>query len=94
MGDMAEYYQDLEWESQFGDEQYDLHYNGIHYKNLLILYFQGNLFWETKKSEKIRIQDMDKKHLLNTIKFLNKTDRTCMIEIRNILLIEKYNRKI
>ena len=82
-------------EAELRWEHHDTHYNNIHYKSLLKEYLKGKLLWCKKDGNHILIQDIDDDHLLNSIHWIDKnhSDRTCMVEIKNILLIEKYNRK-
>jgi len=97
MGEMADYYADLAIEAEYHWEYKDTHYNGIHYKSLLMNYLKGELLWCTKDGNHILIQDMEDSHLLNSIRWIEKMDMqrpTCMHEMRNILLIEKHNRKL
>lgn len=96
MGDMAD---DLMFRGLVEDlklEHYDLHYSGIHYKSLLKEYLKGTLFWGKKDGNHILIQNMSDSHLLNSINWIGKNhpNRTCMIELKDILLIEKQKRSL
>jgi uncharacterized protein YlbG (UPF0298 family) len=72
----------------------DTHYGDIHYKSLLMNYLKGDLLWCKKDGSHILIQDMEDSHLINSISWIEKNnlDRTCMVEMREILLIEKQKR--
>lgn len=85
------YYKELaHWEYD------DTYYNDIHYSDFLKKYLQGKLKWCKKDGTKIPIQKMDDSHLLNSIKWIDNhhSKSTCMLELKEILLIEKYNRKL
>jgi hypothetical protein len=94
MGEMADYYADLAIEAEYHWEYKDTHYGDIHYKNLLREYLKGMLYWRKKDGNHILIQDMEDSHLLNSISWIEKNnlDHTCMVEMREILLIEKQKR--
>lgn len=96
MGDFADDLMMRGLEEELKWEYHDTHYNGLHYKLLLMNYLKGELLWGKKDGNHILIQDMADDHLLNSIHWIDKnhSDRTCMIEMKNILLIEKYNRKL
>ena len=97
MGDFADDLMMRGLEEELRWEYHDTHYNGIHYKSLLMNYLKGELLWCTKDGNHILIQDMEDSHLLNSIRWIEKMDMqrpTCMHEMRNILLIEKHNRKL
>jgi len=91
MGGMADYYADMAWEAEAYEDYKDEYYRGIHYKDLLIKYLKGELKWKEKV-----IQDMDDNYLLNAIKWINKKENvsTVLNKFKDILLIEKYNRKL
>lgn len=96
MGDFADDLMMRGLEEELRWEYHDTHYNGIHYQSLLTKYLKGELLWGKKDGNHILIQDMADDHLLNSIHWIEKnhSDRTCMVEMKNILLIEKYNRKL
>lgn len=72
MGDIADYYRDIEYENIFDDEVFnDEHYNGIWTK-----YKKGKLFWTTKAGSSILVSKMEESHLVNTIKHLEKKEET------------------
>jgi hypothetical protein len=94
MGDFADDLMMRGLEEELQWEYHDTHYNGLHYKLLLMNYLKGELPWCKKDGNHTLIQDMEDSHLLNSIRWIdnNHSDRTCMIELKNILLIEKQKR--
>jgi hypothetical protein len=91
MGEMADYYADMAYAAEAEFEHRDEYYKGIHYKGLLVEYLKGNLAWKDTI-----IQDMDDSYLINAINWIDKksSKSTILNEFKNMLLIEKYNRKI
>jgi len=78
-------------------EYHDTHYNDIHYKSLLKEYLKGNLLWCKKDGNNVLIQDMDDSHLKNSINWINKlgsNQTTSLLEMKDILLIEKNRREL
>jgi hypothetical protein len=96
MGEMAEYYEDMAIAQEMAWEYHDKHYNNIHYKSFLKFYMKGELFWCKKDGNHVLIQNMEDSHLLNSIRWIEKNHlgRTCMVELKDILLIEKHKRSL
>jgi hypothetical protein len=96
MGDFADDLMHRSIDAAIQWEYYDTHYNDIHYKLLLKEYLKGLLLWGKKDGNHILIQNMADDHLLNSIHWIDKNhlDRTCMVEMKDILLIEKHKRNL
>lgn len=96
MGDFSDDLMMRGLEAELKWEHHDTHYNNIHYKSLLKEYLNGNLLWCRKDGNNVLIQDMDDLHLENSIYWIDKMGRnqtTSILEMKDILLIEKNKRK-
>jgi hypothetical protein len=91
MGEMADYYADMSYNAEEKFEYKDKYYKGIHHKDLLVEYLKGNLVWKDTI-----IQNMEDSYLINAINWIDKKKSISKIlnAFKNILLIEKYNRKL
>jgi hypothetical protein len=91
MESMADYYADMSYAAEAEFEYRDEHYKDIHHKDLLVEYLKGSLVWKDTI-----IQNMDDSYLINTINWIDKKRNKSKVlrAFKNILLIEKYNRKL
>jgi hypothetical protein len=96
---MGEFTDDLMFEGLDAElkwEQYNSHYNNIHYTALLREYFKEDLLWCKKDGNNVLIQDMTDSHLQNSISWIEKLGNECtesLLEMKTILIIEKNKRK-
>ena len=96
MGDFADDLMMRGLEAELRWEHHDTHYNDIHYKSLLKEYLKGNLLWCKKDGNNVLVHKMSDSHLLNSINWIDKlgsNQTTSLLEMKDILLIEKNKRK-
>jgi hypothetical protein len=91
MGEMADYYADMSYAAGEEFEYRDKYYKDIHHKDFLVEYLKGNLVWKYTV-----IQNMEDSYLINAINWIDKqrNESKVLRAFKNILLIEKYNRKL
>ncbi len=66
MGDMADYYRDLQIDDEIGSD----YFNGEHWSHIWREYQKKKLYWSTKDDNNILIQDMSESHIHNILKRL------------------------
>lgn len=96
MGDFADDLMMRGLDAELRWEHHNDHYNDIHYTCLLKEYLKGKLLWCKKDGDNVFIQDMTDSHLQNSIHWIDKMGRnqtTSILEMKDILLIEKNKRK-
>jgi len=91
MGEMANDYAEMSYAVEAEFEYRDKYYKNIHHKDLLVEYLKGNLVWKDTI-----VQNMDDSYLINAINWIDKKRNKSKVlrAFKNILLIEKYNRKL
>ena len=96
MGDFADDLMMRGLDAELRWEHHNDHYNNIHYTCLLKEYLKGKLLWCRKDGNNVLIQDMDDLHLENSIHWIDKMEKyqtTSILEMKDILLIEKNKRE-
>lgn len=96
MGDFADDLMFKGLDAELRWEHHNDHYNNIHYTCLLKEYLKGKLLWCRKDGNNVLIQDMDDLHLENSIHWIDKMEKyqtTSILEMKDILLIEKNKRE-
>ena len=63
---------DAEWANE--------HFNGIHYEDLMSLYQQKKLFWETKTNGETMVQLLTDDHITNIRAFLTRKVQSLAIQ--------------
>jgi hypothetical protein len=96
MGDFADDLMMRGLDAELRWEHHNNHYNNIHHTCLLKEYLKGKLLWCKKDGNNVLIQDMTDLHLENSIYWIDKMEKyqtTAIIEMKDILLIEKNKRE-